>query len=173
MNMTTRFWMTSTMALSVLFAGNMVAVAAPQPPSATTQPAAKEKLAKKEKHKSQAETASKSATFASVSATDKSVTGALKSTDLEGAKKLEGKAGAFTGTVTKVFAPKGNSLVILNFAADYKTAVTAVVRWKSFSAFPTLTSLEGKKVLVSGKFVNYQDRPEIELTSPSQLKIVK
>jgi hypothetical protein len=144
------------------------------PAAASTQKATgKDEAGKKAKYKSQKEMAAKNAAFATVSSGDKSVTEALKATDLESAKKQTGKAGAFTGTVTKVFAPKSNALVILNFASDYRTAVTAVVRQRSFGTFPALSSLEGKKVLVSGTVTNYQNRPEIELKSLSQIKIVK
>ena len=101
------------------------------------------------------------------------MTGALKATDLEGARKLTDKEGIFTGTVTKVFAPKSNSLVILNFASDYHTAITATIRQRSFGAFPPLSPLEGKTILFHGTVTTYQNRPEIELTGPSQIKIVK
>jgi hypothetical protein len=156
--------------LTLLVGGSVPLIAATQPSSAA---AGKDEPGKKAPHKAQEEMAAKSAGFTTISAADKSVTGALKATDLEGAKKRTGKAGAFTGTVTKVFAPKSNALVILNFASDYRTAVTAVVRQRSFSTFPPLTSLEGKKVLISGKVSNYKNQPEIELTSLSQIKIVK
>src|SRR4051812_30030817 len=76
----------------------------------------------------QSESASKSARFGSVSRTDKEYTQALDTKDLAGAEKLIGKEGSFKGTVARVFAPKSNNLVILNFAKDYKTAVTAVVK---------------------------------------------
>ncbi len=98
---------------------------------------------------------------------------ALPATDLAGAKKQVGKAAAFVGTVDRTFTPKGNGLVILNFAKDYKTAVTGVVRAKDFAKFPDLKALQGKKVLVSGTVQDYKGRPEIALSAPSQVKIVK
>jgi hypothetical protein len=165
-----RSLLVSTAALTLLFAGSLPLLAVPQ---STPARAGKDEAGKKAPYKSQEELAAKGTSFAAVSAADKSVTGALKATDLEGAKKQIGKAGAFTGTVTKVFVPKGNALVILNFASNYRTAVTAVVRQRSFSIFPALSFLEGKKVLITGTVTDYQDRPEIELTSLSQIKIVK
>jgi DNA/RNA endonuclease YhcR with UshA esterase domain len=170
----TRSMLAPTAAVTLLFAVSASLMAAPQlAPAAAQKEAGKDEARKKAKYKSQEESASKNARFATISATDKSVTEALKATDLENARKLTGKAATFTGTVTKVFAPKSNALVILNFAPDYRTAVTAVIRRNSFSTFPTLSSLEGKKVLVSGTVVNYQNRPEIELKNLSQIKIVK
>ncbi len=121
----------------------------------------------------QAAVASKNAAFVSVPAGDASVKKALPATDLAGAKKQVGKAAAFVGTVDRTFTPKGNGLVILNFAKDYKTAVTGVVRAKDFAKFPDLKALQGKKVLVSGTVQDYKGRPEIALSAPSQVKIVK
>ena len=162
MDISLRFTSSALTAFALL---STVSLTVAAPPSA---PPAKHTSAP---HKSQAESASKTAVFATVSTSDKSVKSALKATDLDAAKKLDGKPGAFTGTVAKVFTPGG--LAILNFAADYKTAAKAVVRGKHFSEFPALSSLEGKHVLVTGTFKNYKDSPEIELTSPSQIKIVK
>lgn len=159
-------------ALTLSLTGGVVSAAVPSAPQASKQDST-DKPASRPQLKSQSESASKTAVFATVTASDKSVKDALKATDLEGAKKQTGKAGVFTGTVTKVFAPKSNALVILNFASDYKTAITAVVRQRSFSAFPALSSLEGKKVVISGTVTSYQNRPEIELTSSSQIKLVK
>jgi hypothetical protein len=170
--LTTRALFASAAALTLVFAGSAPLTAAPLSVPAAQKETAQSKDVKKVK-KSQEESASKSATFTTVAATDKSVTGAVKATDLEGVKKLVGKPITFTGTVTKAFAPKGNNLVILNFAADYKTAVTAIVRQDSFSAFPLLATLEGKKVVVTGTVTEYQGRPEIELKTPSQIKLVK
>src|SRR4051812_13232366 len=103
----------------------------------------------------QSEGASKSAEFGTVFKTDKQNQEAHDAKDLEGAKKLIGKEGVFKGTVAKVFTPKSNSVVILNFAKDYKTAVSAVVKKEDFSKFPDLQTLEKKEVLVSGKVVDY------------------
>ncbi|MGC4043740.1 MAG: hypothetical protein QM758_08030 [Armatimonas sp.] len=128
---------------------------------------------KKPERKPQAEIASTSATFATVAAGDGSVKGALKATDLDKAKEKQGKTGAFTGKIVKVFAPKSNSIVILNFHEDYKKAIGAVVDAKNFSKFPKLTELKGKTVLVTGKFDSYKGAPQINLTAPGQLKIVK
>lgn len=113
------------------------------------------------------------AEFATVPAADPSVKKATPASDLAAAKKLVGKTATLTGTVDKAFAPRGNGLVILNFAKDYKTAASAVVRAESFAKFPDLKKLEGKKVLVTGKVEDYKGQPEVVLTAPSQLKVVK
>ena len=127
----------------------------------------------KQDRPAQAAVASKATAFASVPASDASVKKALAATDLAGAKKQAGKPASFVGTVDRTFTPKGNGLVILNFAKDYKTAVTGVVRANDFAKFPDLKALQGKKVLVSGTVQDYKGRPEIALSAPSQVKIVK
>lgn len=139
---------------------------------AVVTPFALAQEAKPDKNKPQSEVASKTAKFATVKPGDGSVTQALKASDLAGAKKLVGKDGTFEGTVAALFTPKGNGLVILNFDKNYRNALTAVVRSKSFAAFPDLKELKGKRVLITGKFEDYQGRPEVVLTKPEQLKLI-
>ena len=122
---------------------------------------------------SQSESASKSAKFATVKAADSALKDAVPAKDLAGAKKLVGKPGKFVGVVAKVYSPQTNGIVILNFDKNYRTALTAVLRPTDFAKFPDMKSLEGKKVLVSGKFVAYKEQVEIELTDPAQIKIVQ
>lgn len=121
----------------------------------------------------QSEAASKTEQYKTVAKTDKAYKDAHASTDLAGALKLVDKPATFKGTVVKLFEPKGRTMVILNFAADYKTAITAVLRKSDFAAFPDVAALQDKEVLVSGKVTTYQDRPQIELTKPDQIKLVK
>lgn len=124
--------------------------------------------------KSQAELALKTAAFAAVAAANPALKSARKATDLAGAKAAEGKGAAtFIGTIARVFAPRSNTVVILNFAKDYRSAVSAVVFAKNFAAFPPLAALEGKTVLVTGAVQDYQGSPEIVLTAPGQVKVVK
>ena len=121
---------------------------------------------------SQSSSASKTEQFASVPATDESVKSAIDAHDLKAAAALVGKTGSFTGTVTKLYSPKSGSLVILNFDRDFKTALTAVVKKERFSKFPDLTQLEGKKVLVTGKFIDFKGATEIELSEPGSIKLI-
>jgi hypothetical protein len=111
--------------------------------------------------------------FGTIAASDSAVRGALAAKDLEEAKKRVGKAGSFTGKVVKVFAPKSHSIVILNFAENYKEALTAVLRAANFSRFPDMNELKGKKVLITGTFSEYKGAPQIVLTQPSQVKILE
>jgi hypothetical protein len=76
----------------------------------------------------QSDVADKKATFATVAKTDKVYADAIDAHDLAKAKGLEGKSGAFKGTVAKVFVSNTGSVLILNFDNDYRTAVTAALR---------------------------------------------
>ena len=89
------------------------------------------------------------------------------------AEKLIGKAGSFKGTVSKAFTPRNGGLVILNFDDDYKSAMTAVLKKSDFAKFPDLSELVGKEVVVSGKFMDFKGSPEIELSDPKQVALVK
>ncbi len=124
-------------------------------------------------NKPQATVASKTATFATIAATDAKVKAALKPEDLPAAQKLIGKEATFSGTVAKVFQPKSNSVVLLNFAENYRDAISAAIQAKDFPAFPDLNTLAGKKVLITGKVMDYHGRTEVELTSVAQVKLVK
>lgn len=125
------------------------------------------------KQASQKDSASKSAKFETVAKTDKAYTSAIDAHDKAAAGKMVGQDGAFRGKVAKLFSPRGGSVLILNFDDDYKTALTAVLKKDSFSKFPDMSQLEGKEVVVSGKFAEYKGNTEIVLTDPKQIAIVK
>ena len=111
--------------------------------------------------------------FATIKAADPAVAKALNATDLAGGKKLVDKEGAFKGTVSKVFKPKGGKIVVLDFAPNFREAMTAVCKNADSKEWPPLDSLNGKHVLISGKFEIYRDAPQIILLKPSQLKLIK
>lgn len=163
--------------LLALLLGTALSISAAHAQDTKAAPKSEKKAASSDKKKSdqpsQASLASKTAQFGTVSKTDKAYTGALKASDFAGGKKLIGKSGSFKGTVSKVFTPRSNNIVILNFDPDYKKAMVAVVQSKEFARFPDLKSLNGKEVVVTGKFINYEDKPELQLTEPGQVKIVK
>lgn len=115
--------------------------------------------------------ASKTAKFSEAPAKDAAA--ALDAKALDEIKKQTGKEAQVKGKVDRLFVPKGGKLVILNFAKDYKSAISAVVFKESFAVFPDLTTLEGKDVLISGQVVDYQGRPEIKLRKLDQIKLIK
>jgi hypothetical protein len=110
--------------------------------------------------------------FGKIAESDPAVKKALDAKNLEAAKKLVGKEGAFQGKVVKVFQSRNNSIVILNFARNYRAALVAALKPDDYAKFPKMDTLLDKRVLVQGKFVLYEERPEIELTKPTQIKII-
>lgn len=130
-------------------------------------------LAAQDAPQSQREAASKTAKFGAVEKTDALYQGALDAHDLDGASKLVGREGAFRGTVAKAFEQRDGSLVVLDFDPNYRTALTAVLRRADYAKFPDLRGLEGKEIVVSGKFADYRGRAQVELTGPAQIKLVK
>ncbi|BCM88539.1 hypothetical protein IAD21_00372 [Abditibacteriota bacterium] len=126
----------------------------------------------KPKGPTQAQLARKGA-FPSVSASDASVKSALPATDLVKAKAKLNKTATFVGTVTDVFAPKNGKRVLLDFAPDYKKAVIGLVDAKSFKTFSDLKQLKKKRVLLSGKVIDYKGQIQVELTTASAIRLVK
>lgn len=117
--------------------------------------------------------ASKTARFGTVDKDDPSYKNALDAHDLAGALKLVGKEAGFKGTVSKLYEERDGDIAILDFDPNYRTALVAVLRNASFPKFPDMKSLEGKEIVVSGKFVDYRGNAQIELTDPAQIKLVK
>lgn len=117
--------------------------------------------------------ASKTVTFGSVSKNDELYKTALDAHELaEGIKKTD-QTGAFKGTVTKIFEERDGDMLILNFDPQYRNAMCAVLKNSDFPKFPDVKTLVGKEVIISGKFIAYQNRPEILLTAPDQIKVVE
>ncbi|MDQ3908393.1 MAG: hypothetical protein M3268_08610 [Acidobacteriota bacterium] len=134
---------------------------------------ASSRVAAQESPQSQHDAASKTAKFGSVEKTSDAYKSALDAHDLEGASKLVGKDGAFRGTVAKVFEQRDGSLLIIDFDPNFRTALTAVLRRADYAKFPDVRELEGKEIVVSGKFTDFRGRAQIELSDPAQIKIVK
>jgi hypothetical protein len=119
----------------------------------------------------QSAVASKTAKFEKIAKTDESVKSSLDAHELAGGMKEVGKNGAIKGVVSRVFAP--GAVAILNFDADYKTAMTAVVMKTNFDKLPDLQILVGRSVVVTGTFAKYRDAAQIVVTNASQIKLVE
>jgi hypothetical protein len=117
--------------------------------------------------------ASKTAKFETVDKDDAAYKNALDAHDLAGAKKLIGKEGSFRGKVSKFFEEHDGDLIVFDFDPNFRTALTALLRNVDFPKFPDVKTLEGKEIVVSGKFVDYHGKAQIGLTDPKQIKIVK
>ncbi len=133
---------------------------------------AKEREGSGTAQKSQAELAAKT-DFATVAASDAAVTKAAEARDLAAVRKLLGKEGAFQGTVARVFTSEGSGILILHFHQNAREAVTAVLKPPAYAKFPDMKTLQGKRVLVRGRFAEFRGQVEVELTEPGQVKIVR
>ena len=125
-----------------------------------------------DQQKSQADLAAK-IDLGTISPNDPAVAGATDARDLTSIRKLTGKEATLIGTVSRVYISEGNGILILNFTPNYKEAATVVLKPANYARFPDMRTLSNKRVLVSGKVVEFRGRPEIELREPSQIKIVK
>src|SRR6266404_3268909 len=117
--------------------------------------------------------ASKTAKFGTVDKDDVAYRHALDAHDLAGAQRLVGKEGSFRGTVSKFFEERDGDLIVFDFDPNFRTALTAVLRNVDFPKFPDVKTLDGKEIVVSGKFLDYHGKAQIELTDPKQIRIVK
>jgi len=117
--------------------------------------------------------ASKTAKFETVDKDDAAYKNALDAHDLTGAQKLIGKEGSFRGTVSKFFEERDGDLIVFYFDPSFRTALTAVLRNADFPKFPDVKALAGKEIVVSGKFIDYHGKAQIQLTDPKQIRIVK
>ena len=117
--------------------------------------------------------ASKTAKFGTVDKDDAAYKNALDAHDLAGTLKLVGKEGSFRGTVSKFFEERDGDLIVFDFDPNYRTSITAVLKNPDFPKFPDVKTLEGKEIVVSGTFVDYHGKAQIELTDPKQIKVVK
>jgi hypothetical protein len=86
--------------------------------------------------------------------------------------RMVGTTGTFKGVVSKVYSPANHDVVILDFDPDYHIAMTAVIEPDYYRLFPSLKSLLGKPLVVTGEFQYYERKLQIDVTSPSQIKIV-
>lgn len=121
----------------------------------------------------QAAAASRTVTFAAVAGSDPAVKTATDATALEAIRKLMDTDGVIIGTVTDVFLPRSNNLVLLNFADDHRKAISIAVKSRNFGKFPDIRKLSGKRVLVTGRITEYRNNPQIEISKPEQLRIVQ
>ena len=117
--------------------------------------------------------ASKTAKFGTVNKDDDAYKNALDAHDLAGTLKLVGKEGSIRGTVSKLFEERDGDLIVFDFDPNYRTAITAVLKNAAFPKFPDVKMLDGKEIVVSGKFVDYHGKAQIELTDPAQIRVVK
>ncbi len=114
--------------------------------------------------------------YASVGTQHPDVLGAIDATDLPGARRRIGEESSFTGTVSVFYVPQDGSVRLLDFHPDYRQAIVVAVKPADYGRFGGLAGLEhlaGQRVLVRGRFFLFKGRPEVELASPAQIKLVR
>jgi DNA/RNA endonuclease YhcR with UshA esterase domain len=89
----------------------------------------------------------------------------------EAAADHVGEYATVEGRIADVFT-SDNDNTFLNFGASYPRHVfSATVFARYRSQFKDLHALEGRRVRITGQIRLYQDKPQIILESPSQLKV--
>ncbi len=87
------------------------------------------------------------------------------------AKNHIGQSTIVTGRVMQVSVREKTAY--LNLDKNYPWApFTAVIFARAMDQFENLQALEGKRVEISGKIIQFQDRPEIVLADKAQLRIL-
>jgi DNA/RNA endonuclease YhcR with UshA esterase domain len=82
-----------------------------------------------------------------------------------------GKQVTVTGVVAQVSIRP--SVTFLNFDKAFPSNVFSAIVWnRNTNEFESLPSLKGKTVAVTGKLIEYKDKPEMELSSKTQLKVL-
>lgn len=79
------------------------------------------------------------------------------------------------GTVVQATKIEGSGIIFLNFHDPYEGFFSVVIwegDWANFPKSPD-NLYDGKKVLVSGKIIEYKGSPEIIVDDPSQIVIVE
>jgi DNA/RNA endonuclease YhcR with UshA esterase domain len=84
-----------------------------------------------------------------------------------------GKYVCVTGIVDHVYTSQKGT-VFLNFCPDYKSCpFGAVIFGSNTTKFPSLRRYTGRKIEITGFITLYQNRPEIILESPAQIKLAQ
>jgi len=123
-------------------------------------------------------TAANSTQFSTINHNDASIKKPIDATNISAAAAQLNQDGAIIGTVLRVSGAWDNEVTIIRFTEHKSDGVIAVVHSKDYTQFPPLNSLQGQKVLITGKFSLYKSQkgvesPQISLTDASQASIVK
>jgi hypothetical protein len=102
----------------------------------------------------------------------------LAARNLDQIAKMVGKDATVIGKVESVFIPRGENKVILNFGRDIRNCFKAVIDRRDFFKWATddpaviAKMYENQNVAVDGLVVLFQEKPQIAVTLPGQLKLV-
>lgn len=102
-----------------------------------------------------------------------------RSDDLENLRKLMAKDALVLGKVESIYIPSNQNKVILNFGRDFRKCFKAVIDIRDFEKWGTKDPKEigkmfdGKNVVVDGLVSSHQELPQIVVTLPHQLRLLK
>ena len=100
--------------------------------------------------------------------------------DADDLPTLEARVGtviAVQGECTAAFVPESGAVVVLNFAEDYRTAITVPIFRDHYDKWPggaetIKEAYVGKTLLIEGLATSYRDAPQIKVAHPGQLRVV-
>lgn len=94
-----------------------------------------------------------------------------KCVDFREAGSQVGKQGCVTGLVLKVYTSRAGH-TFLDFCPDYRQcSFTSVVFASDRSKFGDMSTLTGREIEIRGPITTYQDRAEIVIRDPGQLRV--
>ena len=102
----------------------------------------------------------------------------LDAGDLKTLGKHVGEVKAVRGTCTAAFVPRGGTVVVLNFAKNYREAMTVPIFKDHFEKWPggpgaIEKAYKGKTLLIQGLVTEYRGAPQIKAAHPAQLRLIE
>jgi DNA/RNA endonuclease YhcR with UshA esterase domain len=98
--------------------------------------------------------------------------------DTDALKAAVGKGVVVFGEISRVSPSPSGSLTFINFKDLQRGDFSAIIKKENKEALDkafdgdVAKAIKGKSVELSGTVIDYQGRPEIDITKPEQLKIV-
>jgi len=105
-------------------------------------------------------------------------TGPFKATDNDALTKAIGTTATVTGTVGRTNW-YNDQILFINFKGNKRGQFTVIARAENRDALDKAfdgdiaKAIAGKTISVTGKIIKYRESPEMQLTTPDQLTIIK
>ncbi len=107
------------------------------------------------------------------------IPGSLSANETSLLRSMAGHVAKVSGTIATTGALPDNRLTFLNFEGNQRGDFVAIIRGEDLptvaAAFPggRLAGLMGARIEVNGLITLHRETPQIEITSPSQLKVLE
>jgi hypothetical protein len=104
--------------------------------------------------------------------------GVIAANDAAAIAAAVGKTATVRGKVSQVGQTKSASITFINFVGNTREQFVAIVKKDHLATVAAafggkLESLEGKTVEIHGEIIAYKDKPEIELRTPEDVRVVE